>query len=88
MRYRLNLTFVPSDVTNVGMSQAHPLIEYASRPGHSMSKLARDAGCSRMTLYRLMRGEQNATIDLLKRVSAATGGEVPVSALFPNEGEA
>jgi hypothetical protein len=40
-----------------------------------------------MTLYRLMKGEQNATIDLLKRISAATGGEVSVSA-FLGEGEA
>lgn len=68
------------------MQNAHPLTEYASQPGRSLSKLAREAGCSRMTLYRLMRGEQNATIDLLKRVSAATGGEVPVSALIPAEG--
>lgn len=70
------------------MEQPHPLVIYAAQPGRSLAKVAKAAGCSRMTLYRLMRGEQNATIDLLKRVSAATGGEVPVSALFPNEGEA
>lgn len=55
---------------------------YASRSGTSLAKIAADAGCSRVTLYRLMKGEQNATIDMLKRVSAATGGEVPVSAFL------
>lgn len=58
---------------------------YASRPGNSLAKIANAAECSRVTLYRLMKGEQNATIDLLKRVSAATGGEVPVSAFLDRE---
>ncbi len=40
-----------------------------------------------MTLYRLMKGEQNATIDLLSRVSAATNGEVPVSAFISEAAE-
>jgi len=38
-----------------------------------------------MTLYRLMKGEQNATIDLLRRISAATGGEVSESAFIERE---
>jgi DNA-binding phage protein len=63
----------------------HPLMLYASRPGNSLAKVAAAAECSRVTLYRLMKGEQNATIDLLKRVSAATGGEVPVSAFLDRE---
>jgi len=47
--------------------------------------IARDAGCSRMTLYRLVKGEQNATIDLLQRVSAATGGAVKPADFMPSE---
>ncbi|NTA27438.1 helix-turn-helix domain-containing protein [Agrobacterium vitis] len=47
-----------------------------------MTEVAEASKCSRMTLYRLMKGEQNATIDLLKRISAATDGEVPVSAFI------
>lgn len=47
-----------------------------------MRIIAKSAGCSRQTLYRIMRGE-NATIDLLKRVSAATDGEVPITAFLP-----
>lgn len=38
-----------------------------------------------MTLYRLMAGTQNATISMLEKVSAATGGEVPVSAFLPSK---
>lgn len=63
----------------------HPLMLYATRPGNSLAKIAVAAGCSRVTLYRLMKGEQNATIDLLKRVSAATGGEVPINAFLDSE---
>lgn len=68
-------------------NETHPLTEYLERTGRSLTEVADAAKCSRMTLYRLMKGEQNATIDLLKRISAATGGEVSVSA-FLGEGEA
>lgn len=70
------------------MSAKHPLQEYLDRTGRTLVSVAQEAGCSRMTLHRLMRNEQNATIDLLTRVSAATGGQVPTSALLPPEGAA
>lgn len=63
----------------MGMAQKHPLIEYAERHSKSMAEIAKDAGCSRMTLYRLVAKKQNATIDLLERVSKATNGEVSPS---------
>ncbi len=66
-------------------SETHPLTEYLDRTGRSLTEVADAAKCSRMTLYRLMKGEQNATIDLLKRISAATGGEVSVSDFLPQE---
>ena len=65
------------------MSTKHPLIEYAAQEGKSLSEIAKKAGCSRMTLYRLVTGKQNATIDMLQKVSAATDGRVPVSAFLP-----
>lgn len=61
----------------------HPLSIYAAESGRSITKIAEAAGCSRMTLYRIMRSEQNTTVDLLERVSAATEWKVPVSALLP-----
>jgi len=62
--------------------QPHPLTAYAKSSGKSLEEIAKAAKCSRMTLYRVMRGE-NATTDLVQRISDATGGRVPVSALFP-----
>lgn len=66
-------------------NEQHPLTSYLDRTGRSLTEVADAAKCSRMTLYRLMKGEQNATIDLLKRISAATSGEVPVSAFLHEE---
>jgi len=37
-----------------------------------------------MTLYRIMDGD-NTTVDQLKRISAATNDEVPVSAFLTAE---
>jgi len=72
-------------VLQAGMDKKHPLIEYASSSGNSLEAIAEKAECSRMTLYRIMTGKQNATIGLLQRVSEATGGAVPVSAFLPEE---
>lgn len=64
------------------MTHKHPLQAYVEKTGKTVTAIAKMAGCSRMTLYRLMNGEQNATVSLLERVSAATDGEVPVGAFF------
>jgi transcriptional regulator with XRE-family HTH domain len=65
------------------MTASHPLSQYVARSGISIAELAKRAGVSRMTIYRLIKGEQNATISLLEQVSAATDGDVPVNALLP-----
>lgn len=62
--------------------QPHPLVAYAKASNKSLEQIAKAAKCSRMTLYRIMRGE-NATTDLVQRVSDATEGAVPPSAFFP-----
>lgn len=67
---------------------AHPLTEYAARTGRSFTDIAKRAGVSRMTLYRLVRGEQNARISLLEQISAATDFEVPASDFLPRPKEA
>lgn len=64
------------------MEQAHPLIEYSKSRGKTLKAIAKDAGLSRMSLHRILRGEQNATMDTLKAISAATDGEVSVSVFF------
>lgn len=63
------------------MSKTHPLVEYATRKGLSLEAIAQKAGCSRMTLYRIMGGG-NTTTDMLQKISDATDGEVPVSAFL------
>lgn len=63
--------------------EQHPLAKFSTDANVSIAAIAERAGVSRMTIYRLMKGEQNATIDLLKKVSEATGGKVPVSAFLP-----
>ncbi|EXL09724.1 helix-turn-helix domain-containing protein [Aquamicrobium defluvii] len=62
----------------------HPLTAYAERTGRSFTDIAKSAGVSRMTLYRLVNGEQNARISLLEQVSAATNFEVTASQLIPS----
>lgn len=69
------------------MKQLHPLFSYAASSGVTITQIAKRAGCSRMTLYRLIRGEQNATIELLRNVSAATDNVVPIDA-FLQQGNA
>lgn len=63
------------------MSEKHPLSQYARDAGISMEALAKRAETSRATLYRVMEGE-NATIDVVKRISAATGGKVSVGEII------
>lgn len=65
------------------MTTPHPLLAYSRSSGKTVHQIAREAGCSRMTLYRLMKGEQNATIGLLQRVSEATNGAVSAEDFFP-----
>ena len=67
------------------MQNVHPLTEYAKRSGRTFTEIAKESGCSRMTLYRLVKGEQNATLGLLRRISEACDGEVPVSAFTEAE---
>lgn len=77
-----------SVLQDIMSNEKHPLVKYLDRTGRTMTEIAEKADCSRMTLYRLIKGEQNATIDLLSKVSAATNGEVPVSAFMNRESAA
>lgn len=63
----------------------HPLQNFAEDAGVSIAEIATRAGCSRMTIYRVMDGKQNTTVRLLERISAATGGVVSVADLLPKQ---
>jgi predicted transcriptional regulator len=64
-----------------GMSKKHPLIKYAKAENKTLGEIAKSAGVSRMALYRAMKGE-NQTLDMLRKISAATDGKVPVEVLI------
>ena len=59
---------------------SHPLKNYAQSNKVTLDQIAVAANTSRMTLNRVMRGE-NTTLDLLRRISLATGGAVTIQSL-------
>jgi transcriptional regulator with XRE-family HTH domain len=83
----LGVTFFACGVSRLAlqkrMAQTHPLFIYARNTGTTITKIAAASGCSRMTIYRLMRGEQNPTLDLLRRISSATNGVVTPNDFLP-----
>lgn len=58
----------------------HPLRQYVDRQRTTLADFAASVGLSRMTLHRIMRGE-NTTLDALRRISDATHGLVSVEAI-------
>lgn len=62
---------------------AHPLIKYfEANPGLQRGEFCDKAKISRMTLSRLIRGKEDYSTALLRRVSIATGGAVTVLELI------
>jgi transcriptional regulator with XRE-family HTH domain len=49
----------------------------------SQARLAREVECSETHLTLYLQGKRGLSITLARRISKATGGEVPVSALVP-----
>jgi transcriptional regulator with XRE-family HTH domain len=62
-------------------TETHPLIEYLKTKRIKQTAFAKEVGISRTHLYRIMRGEGTTTATLQK-ISAATDGNVPVSAFL------
>jgi len=62
-------------------TQTHPLVSHLQATGETLTSFAKRAEMSRMQLYRIINGESTTT-DRLKKISAATGNVVPVSAFF------
>jgi hypothetical protein len=59
-----------------------PISMYSRMSGQTLGDIAKAAGSSRMTLWRIARGKQQASIGVLKRISEATGGAVSVTAIM------
>lgn len=62
------------------LMREHPIRQFARSKSLTLAQVAELAGISRMTLHRVLRGE-NTTLDLLRRLSAVTGGSVSVQQL-------
>lgn len=54
-----------------------------ANPGKSLGEWAEGFGISRPYLYQLIDGERSPSLDVAKRIAAATDGEVPIS-VWPN----
>ena len=61
---------------------AHPLLTYIeTTPGETRETFCDRADISRMTLWRLTKGEGECSTKLLRKVSQATGGKITEAAL-------
>jgi len=56
-----------------GMTE-HPMRRYRREKAMPLDQLAEATGVDKSTLSRIERGKQNPSIDLLRRLIAATGG--------------
>jgi transcriptional regulator with XRE-family HTH domain len=66
----------------------HPLTKYRLKKGLSAEQLAKLAGTTRQTIHRIENGGQNLSLDLLRRVVAATGGKVTANDIIAVENPA
>jgi len=57
------------------------LAGYIAREKASQAEFAREVGCSEPHLSLVLKGERGVSLKLAKRISQATGGEVPVEDL-------
>ena len=62
------------------MERNHPLTDYLTAAGESVTDFANRVGVSRMQVYRLINGE-GVSLDMIDRVSAATDGAVSAAAI-------
>lgn len=60
----------------------HPLRQFRERRGLSQGDLAERASTTKATISRIETGECGLSVDMLKRLVAATGGEVTADDLI------
>lgn len=61
------------------------LADYLAREERSQAYIARRANCSEGHLSLFLKGKRGLSVPLAKRISEATGGEVPVRALVADK---
>lgn len=65
-------------------TEQHPLIAHLQATEETLTAFAKRVEMSRMQLYRIINGD-STTLASLRKISAATGGAVPVSAFLTSE---
>jgi transcriptional regulator with XRE-family HTH domain len=61
------------------------LAAFIRRDPRSQAQFAREAGCSEGHLSLVLKGKRGLSVPLAKRISQATGGEVPVRELVADK---
>lgn len=63
---------------------AHPLTRYRHEHGLSVEAMAKLADTTRQTIFRIENGGQTPSIDMAKKIIAATGGKLTGEDLIPD----
>ena len=61
----------------------HPLARYLETTNRPLADLAKAAGTSRMSLYRIINGEQTPSLGLVQRLRTATDGAIDANDFLP-----
>lgn len=61
------------------------LADFIAHDPRSQAQIAREAKCSEGHLSLFLAGKRGLSVPLAKRLSAVTGGQVPVRALVPEK---
>lgn len=59
----------------------HPLTLYRTRHNLSLAKLAEAVGTTRQSLFRIEKGDQKPTFEMMAKIAAATNDEVTATDL-------
>jgi DNA-binding XRE family transcriptional regulator len=62
-------------------ASTHPLALYRARHNLSLAKLAEAVGTTRQSLFRIEKGDQKPTFEMMAKIAAATNDEVSANDL-------
>jgi DNA-binding XRE family transcriptional regulator len=60
----------------------HPLTAYREETGVKSVVLAGELDISRQSLFRIEKGQQTPSVDLIKRIVSVTGGKISANDLL------
>lgn len=60
----------------------HPIQKYCADRGIGVDDFAALCGCTKSTIYKIVKGTRNAGPDLVRTIARVTDGEVTANDLF------